>query len=122
MSGLKLPTAFRDHLFREHRDAFFDEVPSGVVPFFVTEESAVEGYEWDDLGTYIRNQNTCYAFLPPIYSSNRSLRQHSALVREVKKRNPEGVKVVQIPDGVDWYIDENEDGSEFVREEHRTWG
>lgn len=31
------------------------------------------------------------------------------------------LKVVEIPDDVDWYIDEY-DGKEHVAEQHRTWG
>jgi hypothetical protein len=29
--------------------------------------------------------------------------------------------VVDIPNGVDWYIDEGDDGKEWVAEVHRTW-
>jgi hypothetical protein len=31
------------------------------------------------------------------------------------------VEIVEIPDGVDWYIDEDEDGTEVVREKSRSW-
>lgn len=31
------------------------------------------------------------------------------------------IKVVEIPDNIDWYIDENELSQECVREVHRTW-
>jgi hypothetical protein len=31
-------------------------------------------------------------------------------------------KVVEIPDGIEWYIDDrNQGGGEFVAEKHRTW-
>lgn len=30
------------------------------------------------------------------------------------------LKIVEVPDGVDWYIDEY-DGREWVAERHRTW-
>jgi len=33
----------------------------------------------------------------------------------------DGLKIVEIPDDVKWYIDEHEDGSEVIREKHRTW-
>ena len=29
--------------------------------------------------------------------------------------------IVKVPDDVDWYVDQYEGGSEFVREHHRTW-
>ena len=32
------------------------------------------------------------------------------------------LKIVDIPDDVDWHIVENNDGSEYVAENHRTWG
>ena len=31
------------------------------------------------------------------------------------------IKVVEIPDGVKWYIDEEDDGTEVVHEEARSW-
>lgn len=31
------------------------------------------------------------------------------------------LKVLEIPDDVDWYIFEDEDGSESIHERHRTW-
>ena len=31
------------------------------------------------------------------------------------------LKVVEIPDGVDWYIYSDDDGSEAVHEKHRIW-
>ena len=30
------------------------------------------------------------------------------------------LKVVEIPDGIDWYVDEY-DGNEHIAERHRTW-
>lgn len=30
------------------------------------------------------------------------------------------LKIVEVPEGVDWYIEEN-DGKEHVAEKHRTW-
>ena len=31
------------------------------------------------------------------------------------------LKVVEIPDGIEWVIVEQENGSEYVAEKHRTW-
>lgn len=31
------------------------------------------------------------------------------------------IKIVEIPDDVDWEIEESEDGSEYISEKHRIW-
>ena len=31
------------------------------------------------------------------------------------------VKAVEVPDGVEWYLYEDEDGSESIHEKHRSW-
>ena len=57
-------------------------------------------------------------------SDNRS---HPLLVRLVEELGEEAngrfskLKIVEIPDGVDWEIDEY-DGFEHIAEVHRTWG
>jgi hypothetical protein len=33
----------------------------------------------------------------------------------------DGLKIVEIPDGISWQIDDY-DGNEWVSETHRTWG
>jgi hypothetical protein len=47
------------------------------------------------------------------------------LVEMVERGDVEGtfseLKIVEIPDGVNWYIEEY-DGMEHVAERHRTWG
>jgi hypothetical protein len=54
-------------------------------------------------------------------------RTNSKLVEVVEKLGKEAdgrfskLKVIEIPDDVDWYIDEY-DGSETVREQSRSWG
>ena len=42
-------------------------------------------------------------------------------VLAVELLNPREVRVVEIPDGVKWYIHESESGYESIHEEHRTW-
>jgi hypothetical protein len=44
-----------------------------------------------------------------------------ALPTVVKDDYRGGVKIVDVPDGVRWYIRADEDGSEKVHEEHRIW-
>lgn len=31
------------------------------------------------------------------------------------------LKIVEVPDGVKWYVDPRESGREWIAEEHRTW-
>ena len=51
-------------------------------------------------------------------------RDCSVLVEMVERGDADGeysdLKVVEIPDGVNWYIEEY-DGMEHVAERHRTW-
>ena len=39
----------------------------------------------------------------------------------VELLNPQGFRVVEIPDDVKWYIHESESGYESIHEEHRIW-
>jgi hypothetical protein len=34
---------------------------------------------------------------------------------------PHSIKVVEVPDGVNWEIHESDDGREWIAENHRTW-
>lgn len=67
------------------------------------------------------NENQCYW-------SHRDLERHDpALVQVVEEMGEEAggtcskLKVVEIPDGVDYVVDEY-DGFEHIAERHRTWG
>jgi hypothetical protein len=58
------------------------------------------------------------------FSHDRDLRIHPLLVKCVETLGNEAgehLKIVEIPDNIDWYIDEDEDGSECIRETHRIW-
>ena len=61
------------------------------------------------------------------YFSDRSIarndRELVAIVEALKERangDHADLKVIEIPDGVDWQIEEY-DGNEWVAEKHRTW-
>ncbi len=34
---------------------------------------------------------------------------------------PQILKIIEIPDDIEWYIDDLEDGREIIREQHRIW-
>ena len=48
-------------------------------------------------------------------------RKDSYLVQAVEELQPSNLKVVEIPDDIDYYIDECETGEEVIHESHRTW-
>jgi hypothetical protein len=55
-------------------------------------------------------------------------RNDPVLIRVLEEIGPEEaggfytqVKIIEIPDDVDWYIDDDGYGREFVREKHRSW-
>lgn len=62
-----------------------------------------------------------------IVHANASIRDDAILVDVVKKLGSKAngysaeLKVVEIPDDVDFVIQGNDDGSEWIAEKHRTW-
>lgn len=60
--------------------------------------------------------NECYINPYDFYED----RTDPELIEIVECFNPEDIKVVEIPDDVEWYIEED-DGMEWVAEKHRTW-
>lgn len=54
----------------------------------------------------------------------RKIPRDDEILLKVFKENKEAYPksyIVEIPDGVDWYIHESEDGSETIYENHRVW-
>jgi hypothetical protein len=63
-------------------------------------------------------------------TSSQKFRTCSWLVEKVEKDGGDSVvpvgsttrlKIVEIPDGVEWYVYSNDDGSESINEKHRVW-
>lgn len=48
-------------------------------------------------------------------------RDDHILIKLVKAKKDPILKVVEIPDDVDWHIEETDSGNEYVSEDHRTW-
>lgn len=67
-----------------------------------------------------------YAYYLELYDP--SIRTHPDLIAIVEKLGEEAnteyseLKIVEVPDDVEWYIAENDQGQEWVAEKHRTWG
>jgi hypothetical protein len=67
-----------------------------------------------------------YGKTPDFYGSHEYERHDPLVVRVVEEMGDEvngdcaGLKVVEIPDGVDYEIQEY-DGNEWIAEKHRTW-
>lgn len=58
-------------------------------------------------------------YLPSIDRSDcRLIMALKEMPDEMKKCE---LKIVEIPDNVDWYIEEGESGYEWIAERHRTW-
>ena len=48
-------------------------------------------------------------------------REDSILIKLVKAKKDPILKVVEIPDDVDWHIGETDSSNEYIAEDHRTW-
>lgn len=74
-----------------------------------------------DFGYYLRNED--FGIINDDYNAYRADPRLIEAIEESK--NPSGrlseLKIVEIPDGTDWYIDEY-DGLESIHECHREWG
>lgn len=81
-----------------------------------------DGYKQDHWGSTVYFQDRIYS-----YESRGEFRGDPILVDVVERLGEEAntrhskLKIVEIPDGVDFEIDEY-DGMESIHERHRTWG
>ena len=48
-------------------------------------------------------------------------REDTILIELVKAKKDPILKVVEIPDDVDWHIEETDSGNEYVAEDYETW-
>ncbi len=95
-----------------------------IKQFHFTDEHVLhaigDGFMTNEIESYVKKGDIIYF---PEYGNE--LRTSPELIKMVENDeqigSPETVyKVVEIPDDVDWYIDDR-NGQEFVAEKHRTW-
>jgi hypothetical protein len=67
-------------------------------------------YEFCDAAFYVANPY------------EKEIRTNPDIVAAFEYWNPKEFKCVEIPDGIEWYIDEADCGSETIHEKHRWWG
>jgi hypothetical protein len=68
------------------------------------------GLEWDDYGFALESDRSNLRLVECVETlGDEANGEHAELI------------VVEIPDGVKWYIYADDDGSETIHEEHRIW-
>lgn len=96
----------------------------------VSEAEAFKGIESDDGDIFFsgdevswKDKESFVYFLP--YDMPRNDLDLVKVIEELKGKVGNDfareVVIVEVPDDVDWYVDQYDGGSEFVREHHRTW-
>ena len=96
------------------------------------EEDFTEDTQYDDVFAYEYNSGIVYASLSGlVYSFDEyddSARSNPRLIEAIEKFGAKNasshyasLKVVEIPDDVDWYIYRHDQGHEIINENHRTW-
>lgn len=84
-------------------------IPKEIVKYLASKGNEEAIYQ---LQTFVYNE---YYFL------NDFNRKDPILIEACEKFNPSELKVVEIPDGVDYYIKQNEGAREYIVERSRTW-
>ena len=61
-----------------------------------------------------------------IYIIDDKKRANPILIRVLEELGLENcsnakLKIIEIPDNIEWYIDECDDGTEFIHKKHRQW-
>ena len=78
--------------------------PSGILNYYI------------DYVDEIYRENSW--FLPHI---DHQYRTDPDLISVIEEIGQEDIHIIEVPDDVDWYIEECETGYEIIRERHRTW-
>lgn len=97
---------------------FFQELNNNrdIGNYVVNDELCVL-YEFNNINVYhefyLRDDGLVFEF--------RTKQEFIDIVKSIPIDYPTCLKIVTIPDGVDFYIDIDDCGCEFVVEKHRTW-
>ena len=78
--------------------------PSGILNYYI------------DYVDEIYRENSW--FLPHI---DHQYRTDPDLISVIEEIGQEDIHIIEVPDDVEWYIEECETGYEIIRERHRTW-
>jgi len=80
------------------------------------------GIEWNGYG-YLCNED--FGIESKDYDAYRSHPRLIAAIEDLGERSSSGehasLEIIEIPDNIEWYIYEYEDGTERVHEKHRIW-
>lgn len=80
------------------------------------------GFEWAGFG-YVHNEN--FGIESSNWNAYRSNPRLIAAIEEVGTEAASGecasLAIIEIPDDIEWYVYEHEDGTEWVHEKHRIW-
>jgi len=74
----------------------------------------------NDLGPELKSDNLLFSD-ENYFSYNDIDRTDINLIKAVEEHPSTELKIVEIPDDVEWYIYESEDGLETIHEKHRVW-
>ena len=55
------------------------------------------------------------------YGGNDSIRTNPILIQAIEEVGHKSIEIIEIPDDVEWYIWESENGYESIHERHRIW-
>lgn len=130
VAGMDLSQEAKEWLYENCRDKFFGRIELEPVLDERTEPIRLDEdrFEWDwecdqlwDEATqswWYFNENGTLGNTPEDWDA----RSDKDLITAVRRfGGGDGLKIVEIPDDVKWYVDEHEDGSEVIREKHRVW-
>lgn len=116
-------------LKREILEALFTQFPDLFQDAFPVEELRLPGQsdeevrEWHD-SAVLQGSNLYF-----IKDRDAALRTHPYLLQLLEKEGSDAVagrfcsalKIVEVPDNVEWYLYTHDDGTEAIHERHRVW-
>lgn len=127
----------REYLFQNARDKFFrpeafehiegDEVP--IIKARVSSQILGPDYKWAYGLRYLSQRphakpKDWWYFVDGSthdLGEKNTYRTHPAMLRAARKYGGSDIKVLRMPDDIDWYLHEDEGGSECIHEQHRVW-